>query len=120
MILDYFACDRSKKLESLSQPIKTNTKTNPKFPRPSNRLAVFTLNTYQLMMMMLTSLLIGSCDHLGLSTVNWKLLYTFYHYKHKGKHSSSDTYYLLILLKRKITKFCVLEKKKKLSLKNNM
>ena len=85
MILDYFACDRSKKLESLSQPIKTNTKTNPKFPRPSNRLAVFTLNTYQLMMMMLTSLLIGSCDHLdfGLSTVNWKLPYTLNHYKHR-------------------------------------
>ena len=85
MILDYFACDRSKKLESLSQPIKTNTKTNPKFPRPSNRLAVFTLNTYHLMMMMLTSLLIGSRDHLGfgLSTVNWKLPYTLYYYKHR-------------------------------------
>ena len=85
MILDYFACDRSKKLESPSQPIKTNTKTNPKFPRPSNRLAVFTLNTYHLMMMMLMSLLIGSRDHLGfgLSTVNWKLPYTLYYYKHR-------------------------------------
>ena len=89
MILDYFACDRSKKLESPSQLIKTNTKTNtktnPKFPRPSNRLAVFTLNTYHLMMMMLMSLLIGSRDHLGfgLSTVNWKLPYTLYYYKHR-------------------------------------
>ena len=85
MILDYFAHDRSRKLGSPSQPIKTNTKTNPKFPRPSNRLAVFTLNTYQLMMMMLTSLLIGSCDHLdfGLSAVNWKLPYALYHYKHR-------------------------------------
>ena len=85
MILDYFACDRSKKLESPSQLIKTNTKTNPKFPRPSNRLAVFTLNTYHLMMMMLMSLLIGSCDHLGfgLSKVNWKLPYTLYYYKHR-------------------------------------
>ena len=84
MILDYFACDRSKKLESPSQPIKTNIKTNAKFPRPPNRLAVFTLNTYQLMTM-LTSLLVGSCDHLGfgLSTVNWKLPYTVYHYKHR-------------------------------------